>query len=670
MSPSRTTHRTAASLTAALLLVASPALAQQPGAGLRKSDLVRYLTGSAYSKNEIAGIVLRNCLAFTPSARDRRDLRALGATDAVFRAIDRCASAHNDPAALAKATPPAPPQPVTIQPDKTAISADAGSVAYISATLTRGQTPIPGVRLYIRGATRIPGGPSTDPTAVTDNSGIATFTIPAGTRSGQYRLSIDAANELGAEAQFVTLTTASAAAARINVTPAVLSIGPGMGSSWALDAAVTDGFGNPAPAVEVTVIPPERLHLSPLSRRTTEGGAAQFAIPTTGFRDGDTISIAVAGQVRVRVPVSASAQVAARVLEAERLAAAQQPGALAAYDSVLAIDPGNVTALLGRGYLRSRAGKYDEARADFQAVLQYGGDAVAAEAGLGFAALRIGDYAAAEAAFARALTASPRDGAAATGQAYTALWRRDRDQASRRAESLETPKPATYGADAAERFRAGVLSLSVRRLPDAINAFTAAVTYAPSWAEAYYNRALALQANGQVERAAQDYRRFLQLRPSASDAVQLSRRIDALGRSPGKAFALGLIPGMGQFYTKQPALGVLVLAATAGSAVWALQSSNTTELQTFKDPFGNTYTQPVTVSKRRNLATGAAIGGAVWLIGAIEGAVHASGARSAPALPSATGAGSDARRTASIAPAVLMGPSGTRLGVEVAVAFR
>src|SRR5207302_7398337 len=48
-------------------------LAGQQAHPLRKSDLIRLLSGSTFSQEEIAGMVRRTCLSFAPSGRDRAD---------------------------------------------------------------------------------------------------------------------------------------------------------------------------------------------------------------------------------------------------------------------------------------------------------------------------------------------------------------------------------------------------------------------------------------------------------------------------------------------------------------------------------------------------------------------------------------------------------------------
>jgi len=94
------------------------AVATQQGHPLRKSDLIRLLSGTTFSQDEIAGMVRRTCLSFAPSARDRADFTSLGASAAVLREIDACGrKATSSPATPRPATPrPATPLPVTPHP--------------------------------------------------------------------------------------------------------------------------------------------------------------------------------------------------------------------------------------------------------------------------------------------------------------------------------------------------------------------------------------------------------------------------------------------------------------------------------------------------------------------------------------------------------------------------
>ena len=89
-----------------LLLVALGLVTQQGAQPLRKTELVRLLATKARSKADVVALLRRNCVTFRPSERDRADLRAAGADDAVLGAIDQCLQAR---AAAARAAAPPPP---------------------------------------------------------------------------------------------------------------------------------------------------------------------------------------------------------------------------------------------------------------------------------------------------------------------------------------------------------------------------------------------------------------------------------------------------------------------------------------------------------------------------------------------------------------------------------
>ena len=96
-----------------LLLVVLFAL--QGTGPLRKSDLVRLISGSAMSPGELAQLVRRNCLTFQPTDRDRSDFQRLGADRSLLAAMDDCARQT----AVQRTTPVAPasrPAPVPRQP--------------------------------------------------------------------------------------------------------------------------------------------------------------------------------------------------------------------------------------------------------------------------------------------------------------------------------------------------------------------------------------------------------------------------------------------------------------------------------------------------------------------------------------------------------------------------
>ena len=90
-----------------LLLAAAPAYSQgRGGEPLRKTDLLRLLSGPTLAPDELAALIHRSCLSFTPTSRDRADLAALGAEPVVLRAIDGCVRRATAPGASEAAAPP------------------------------------------------------------------------------------------------------------------------------------------------------------------------------------------------------------------------------------------------------------------------------------------------------------------------------------------------------------------------------------------------------------------------------------------------------------------------------------------------------------------------------------------------------------------------------------
>lgn len=119
----------------------------------------------------------------------------------------------------------------------------------------------------------------------------------------------------------------------------------------------------------------------------------------------------------------------------------------------------------------------------------------------------------------------------------------------------------------------------------------------------------------------------------------------------GAAFAYGIFPGGGQYYTHRPFAGFLITAATAGALFYGLQQKQTvtTETRTATDPNGQPYQYavPVTHTLRPNAAAGIGAAAAITLIAAIEASSHARAAR----------------RVSSAARALIVAP--TRQGIAV-----
>ena len=208
-----------------------------------------------------------------------------------------------------------------------------------------------------------------------------------------------------------------------------------------------------------------------------------------------------------------------------------------------------------------------------------------------------------------------------------------------RIAALAPPAPARNGGDkATPEFRAGLASFDRGQYEEAERAFGRAIADAPAWADAHYNRGLARLGQRKTADAVIDLRRYLELRPDAPDRVTVLTQVAGIERplpfTPGGALGRGVIPGLGQFYTRRPLFGTAVLAAVGGGVAYALQSKQ--ELRQDSLPVtlldGRTVMQPdglpYSVTVRPNAATGVAIAAGVTAVAAIESYVYARRMRS------------------------------------------
>ena len=251
-------------------------LALQGGspASLRKTDLVRLLSGAGMSPVDLSQLVRRNCLTFQPTERDRNDLRMLGADASLLAAVDECArrkaprrtasgaatrAATRPPSAPAPASPPAAEPPAVFQVQRIIVTVSAERSGFVAGGGQRGNVgtqlpralvfeardssgaPLPGQAVTFTGINA-----SIQPTAVaTDAAGQARVGVMLGQRVG----SATVIGSIGVVEKQVAFNVAAGPAAQL-----VVMCGPSSVSGHfairpdsviVLGVSAQDAFANP-----------------------------------------------------------------------------------------------------------------------------------------------------------------------------------------------------------------------------------------------------------------------------------------------------------------------------------------------------------------------------------------------------------------------------------------
>lgn len=272
--------------------LAGVARAQAQGP-LSKSDLIRVLAGNVLSADEMDDLVRRRCTSFTPSERDRADLRAAGAGDAIIRAIDTCRRA----AETLRVRVPSPDLVI-----------EAGDEARVRAELRRGGDPAAGVPLMLIGSGRITGE-GRDVEAVTDVSGVATFVFPVGRQLATHTLTVAprSGNPLGGNPA-VTLRVGPAGRLRAELAPPRVEWQHGQ-DSQAVTVVLRDALGNRVPGQRVELV---RGGVAVLpSRQSDATGTVQFTLAASAFADGARLIVRAGRRVVDSLDVVAPAPVSA-----------------------------------------------------------------------------------------------------------------------------------------------------------------------------------------------------------------------------------------------------------------------------------------------------------------------------------------------------------------------
>jgi len=253
----------------ACLLVLVVAL--QGGERLRKTDLVRLLSSVTLAPDELAALIRRNCLSFTPSGRDRADFVALGAGPVVLREIDACVrrgAAPRPAPTPARPTPVATPAPLPV-PRSPVSGVRTGFVLGVGQHAAVGMRPTHALLFEVRdtvgaavggqevrlGATN---GHLTATRLVTDTNGHVEVDLTLGPRVGPVQVSAT----VGAIERQATLYAEPGPAVQLAVRCGDEMLGARVAFAprgvVVLRVTAQDGFANAAPVTGLQAAPGDR----------------------------------------------------------------------------------------------------------------------------------------------------------------------------------------------------------------------------------------------------------------------------------------------------------------------------------------------------------------------------------------------------------------------------
>jgi hypothetical protein len=287
--------RVAALVLALASAVVSGAAQSQPRRPLSKSDLVRLLTGRTLAREEIADLIRRHCTTFTPSERDRAELRAVGADDEMLGFIAACRRAAD---ALF----------VRVPGDE--VAGEAGGEVLVRVEVRRGSgAPAPNLALTLTGSGRIPGGDGRDVQATTDERGVAEFAVRLGPELATYALTVApvSGEALNGRAT-VSVVARPTGPFRADVRPRRVEFEESRDQT--LSVALRDALGNTVAGQRVDLVAAGGV--APAQSRTTDArGHAAFTISAAAFRADARLMLRAGGRVVDSIEVALPAPIAA-----------------------------------------------------------------------------------------------------------------------------------------------------------------------------------------------------------------------------------------------------------------------------------------------------------------------------------------------------------------------
>lgn len=193
-------------------------------------------------------------------------------------------------------------------------------------------------------------------------------------------------------------------------------------------------------------------------------------------------------------------------------------------DPALAAKTAELRKAFEEGVAASRAGNFDESIAAFERALAVNPKCPDCFYNIGYAYSQKKDYAKAEESYKKAIEVKPEYPEAYNGLANIYNAQRKFDEAaaaSAKAAELSGGAPGALGGGNADAlYNQGVILWNAGKIPEAKKQFEAAIAANPSHAESHYQLGMALVNEGNLNGAADEFSKYLELSPNGPNAAQ------------------------------------------------------------------------------------------------------------------------------------------------------
>jgi len=264
---------------------------------LDKGEVIRLLTNPLFAQSEVADVVRRSCVGFSPTERDWADFRKAGASGEVIATVATCTARRSAPLVAAASAPPAALTAVVVTAEVVAV---AGSPSSVRVFVHRGGAPQRRIPLTLRGTTAV--GLQRDATALTDDSGMAVFPLPPVGKTGTHRFEVlgNSGSRFPGRPS-VSFVVRPGEPGRLRVTPDYIA---STERGATIVATVTDSLGN--------LLGQEPVELTsgvgaPMSAATDSLGRVSFALAPGSLPRGGELQVRVRKLASVDVPVADAA---------------------------------------------------------------------------------------------------------------------------------------------------------------------------------------------------------------------------------------------------------------------------------------------------------------------------------------------------------------------------